>query len=147
MLFRSGDIFVSLRFTSSPNNLGLGPAFLESVPSSFYPSLTEDPLKHQKGIDLSRVCSSNTIRSWPVPSNEWIEWVNRVSKVKSTSWAEFGIIYAILLSQFRIPLDRHLFYLALMFWATSFNTFIFTCGPIVPTIVDISALLGLLPHG
>ena len=34
-----------------------------------------------------------------------------------------------------------------MFWAPSFNTFIFKCGPMGSTIANISALLGLLPHG
>ena len=33
-----------------------------------------------------------------------------------------------------------------MFWAPSFNTFIFKYGPIGPTITDVSALLSLLPH-
>ena len=95
----SGDIIITLPSTSSPNNLGLGPAFLESAPSSFfsfYPPLPEEPLKHQRGVDLSRGCSSNTIWSWHVPSNDWIEWVNWVSKTKSTSWADSGILHAIL---------------------------------------------------
>ena len=99
------------------------------------------------GIDLSKVYSTNTIRSWSVPSNEWIEWVNRLAKVKSANWSESGILHAILISQFKIPLDQSLFYSALMFWAPSFNTFIFKCGPIGPTIADVSALLRLLPHG
>ena len=88
----SSDIFITLPSTRSPNNLGLGPAFLESAPSFFssYPPLPEGPLKHQRGVDLSRVCSSNTIRSWLVPSNDWIEWVNRVSKTKSAGWADSG---------------------------------------------------------
>ena len=34
-----------------------------------------------------------------------------------------------------------------MFWAPSFNTFIFRCGPIGPTIANVSALLSLLPNG
>ena len=34
-----------------------------------------------------------------------------------------------------------------MFWASSFNMFIFRYGPMGPTIADASALLGLLPHG
>ena len=109
----SGDIFISLPSIGSPNNLGLGPAFLESVPSSFsffYPPLSEEFLKHQKGIDLSKICSSNTIISWPAPSNEWIKWVNRLTKVKSSNWGESGILHAILLSQFKISLDRSLFY-------------------------------------
>ena len=142
----SGDIFVSLSSNTSPNNLGLGPSFLESAPnsfSSFYPPLFEEPLKHQRGIDLSKVYSTNTIRSWLVPSNESIEWVNRLTKIKSARWSESGILHVVLLSQFKIPLDRSLLYPALMFWAPSFNTFVFRCGPIGPTIVDASALLGL----
>ena len=90
----SGDFFITLPSTNSPNNLGLGPTFLESAPSSFLPfysPLFEEPLKHQRGVDLSRVFSANTIRSWLVPFHYWIEWVNRVSKAKSASWADFGI--------------------------------------------------------
>ena len=34
-----------------------------------------------------------------------------------------------------------------MFWASSFNTFIFRYGAMGPTIADVNALLGLLPHG
>ena len=97
------DIFLTLPSTSYPNNLGLGLAFLESVPSSFYPfypPLPEEPLKYQRGVDLSRALSANTIRSWHVPSTDWIEWVNRVSKAKSANWADFGILHAILVSQF-----------------------------------------------
>ena len=69
----SGDTFISLSATSSPNTLGLGPAFLASIPSSFgpfYPPLDEEPLKHQQGVDVSKALSSNAIRSWPVPSAE-----------------------------------------------------------------------------
>ena len=66
---------------------------------------------------------------------------------KSASWAESSILHTILLSQFKIALNRSLFYSALMFWAPSFNTFIFKCGPMGPTIADVSALLGLHTHG
>ena len=43
-------------------------------------------------------------------------------------------------------MDRPLFHSALLFWAPSFNTFLFEYGLIGPTITDVSALLGLLPY-
>ena len=91
----TADIFVSLTSTTSPNALGLGLAFLEFAPNSFvsfYHSLPDEPLKYQNEIDLYKVYSSNTIRSWLIPSNEWIKWVNRMAKAKSTILADSGIL-------------------------------------------------------
>ena len=144
------DIFVSLPSAVSPNNLGSGQAFLVSGPHSFtafYPPLSDEPLKYQKEIDLSKVYSSNTIISWPVAFNKWIQWVNWMAKTKLASWSESSILHAILISQVKIPLDFSLLYSALMFWAPSFNRYLFQCGPIGPTIQDVSSLLGLLLYG
>ena len=82
------DIFVSLLSTISSNALGLGLAFLESIPNSFSPFYSPIPkelLEYQREIDVSKIHSSNTIRSWPIHSNKWIRWVNRLAKAKYAS--------------------------------------------------------------
>ncbi|KAM2420028.1 hypothetical protein ACFXTH_026534 [Malus domestica] len=62
-------------------------------------------------------------------------------------WKALGIYDDIHLSSMEVILDRELLLAALCFWCSATNTMILPLGPIGPTILDITAILGTSPTG
>ncbi|KAM2044231.1 hypothetical protein ACFX1T_008582 [Malus domestica] len=82
--------------------------------------------------------------AWPSTN---ATWVKRMEKFFDKEWEAFGIHDAIKLSTMEIAMDKKLLMVALSFWCLATNTMILPFGPITPTILDISAILGTSPSG
>ncbi|XP_070668827.1 uncharacterized protein [Malus domestica] len=62
-------------------------------------------------------------------------------------WKALGIYDAILLSSMEIVFDKELLLAALCFWCSATNTMVLPLGPIGPTILDITVILGTSATG
>ncbi|KAM2598785.1 hypothetical protein TB2_037281 [Malus domestica] len=62
-------------------------------------------------------------------------------------WKALGIYDAIRLSSMDIILDKELLLAASCFWCSATNTMVLPLGPIGPTILDLTAILGTSPTG
>ncbi|KAB2617584.1 hypothetical protein D8674_013453 [Pyrus ussuriensis x Pyrus communis] len=77
----------------------------------------------------------------------WVAWVTRIEPHFSDEWKTLGIFYSIKLSTFEINMDRELLMAALSFRCSATNTMVHPLGPIGPTVLDITAILGTSPSG
>ncbi|XP_068329879.1 uncharacterized protein [Pyrus communis] len=62
-------------------------------------------------------------------------------------WKALGIYDAIILSTMEIAMDKELLMVALSLWCSATNTMILSFGPLGPTVLDVSAILGTSPTG
>ncbi|KAM2722174.1 hypothetical protein EV2_043148 [Malus domestica] len=62
-------------------------------------------------------------------------------------WKALGIYDAILLSSMDVVPDKELLLAALCFWCSATNTMVLPLGPIGPTILDVTAILGTSATG
>nr|XP_028945632.1 SH3 domain-containing protein C23A1.17-like [Malus domestica] len=62
-------------------------------------------------------------------------------------WKALGIYDAVLLSSMDVVLDNELLLAALCFWCSATNTLVLPLGPIGPTILDVTAILGTSATG
>ncbi|XP_071907006.1 uncharacterized protein [Coffea arabica] len=85
------------------------------------------------------------MEGWPLASPDWLSWVTRMSAIKKDLWIQTGIFDAIMISCNVPAIDKPLLFSSLLFWDCSTNTFHLTCGAMTPTVLDISAILGLPP--
>ncbi|XP_059637842.1 uncharacterized protein LOC132279816 [Cornus florida] len=144
------DVLVDLHPTVSPNPFGLGRAFENIPPSSlseFYP-LPEKKLPFSQKFEAEDSKGPFFyIRSWHIPNQDWIDWVDRVEAEKGDLWKELDIYDAIMFSKVKVSIDKPLLFSSLFFWSVSTNAFHFRCGMMSPTIQDVCFLTGLRPHG
>ncbi|KAM1690305.1 hypothetical protein ACFX14_031909 [Malus domestica] len=70
-----------------------------------------------------------------------------MEKLFSEQWKALSIYDAIHLSSMEVILDKELLLAALCFWCSATNTMVFPLGPIGPTILDLTAILGTSPTG
>ncbi|KAM1767980.1 hypothetical protein ACFX1T_045837 [Malus domestica] len=70
-----------------------------------------------------------------------------MEKLFSEQWKALGIYDPIHLSSMEVVLDNELLLAALCFWCSATNTMVLPLGPIGPTILDITAILGTSPTG
>ncbi|KAM2637674.1 hypothetical protein EV1_022139 [Malus domestica] len=70
-----------------------------------------------------------------------------MEKLFGEQWKALGIYDAILLSSMDVVLDKELFLAALCFWCSATNAMVLPLGPIGPTILDVTAILGTLATG
>nr|GMD41512.1 uncharacterized protein LOC109181345 [Ipomoea batatas] len=141
------EIFVCVPGSESDDFI-LGPCFKTKIPSEvscFYPLAEGERLFH-RSLEPDRYIGK-TMRSWPNVNRTWIDWVDRVAKAKGKVWKAAGIYDAIQLSKIDIPMDKNLLYAALFFWSASTNSFHFRFGMMSPTVLDVVALTGFMPHG
>lgn len=82
-------------------------------------------------------------RGWPKPTLEYQNWVKRMASAKSYHWKTRGFYDMISLSATTITPCYDLLLHLLGFWSTKFNTFIFSWGVVTPTLLDVTAILGL----
>ncbi|KAK4716015.1 hypothetical protein R3W88_014353 [Solanum pinnatisectum] len=123
------EVFVP--YSTSSSEFILGTCFRDGFPSELKPFY---PLEKGEKLHL------HTLQPG------WIDWVDRMEKVKGETWRNVGIYDAIQLSKIDIPSDDDLLYVALCFWSISSNSFHFKFGMMSPTILDISALTRIRPH-
>ncbi|KAM1924034.1 hypothetical protein ACFX15_021865 [Malus domestica] len=62
-------------------------------------------------------------------------------------WKTLGIYDAIKLSTMGITMDKELLMAALSLWCSATNTMVIPFGPMTPTIIDISTIIGTPPSG
>ena len=85
--------------------------------------------------------------AWPSTTVTWAAWVDRMEKFFGQEWKALGIYDTIKLTTTEIVMDRELLMAALSFWCSATNTMVLPLGPIGPTILDVSAILGTSPSG
>ena len=121
----------------------LGPLFKDAVPSSVTNLLKEQCLTPLlQGFDWSKWCLARPQGAWPSTTTAWAVWVDRMSSFFSKEWKALGIYDAIILSTMEIAMDKELLMAALSLWCSATNTMVLPFGPLGPTILDVSAILG-----
>ncbi|KAM1480327.1 hypothetical protein ACFX2I_027488 [Malus domestica] len=70
-----------------------------------------------------------------------------MEKFFGKEWEAFGIQASIRLSTMEIAMYKEFLMAALSFWCSATNTMILPFGPITPTNLDISTILGTSPLG
>ncbi|KAH7850597.1 hypothetical protein Vadar_000303 [Vaccinium darrowii] len=131
-----------------PNTQILGPSFLE-LPLDFtscYPILEQSDLVKDRLLYFSKWDKKNFV-CWPNYDREWESWTERMFKAKEKELTEVGLSHVITFLQNGILQNPSLIHAALAFWDPSFNCFRFNCGMMAPTVLDVSFLIGLPPHG
>lgn len=89
-----------------------------------------------------------TIRTWPWTFEsdnhvEWRRWSYRVEKAFGDQWKGTYLYDLINFCRHGLSLDANLLGAASCFWSKNVNAFCFPCGPMSPTLLDISAITGL----
>lgn len=90
---------------------------------------------------------SRHIPTWPLPNDEWVAWVARLSPKYSDRWKLEGIEDAIRMSTVHKFVDKQMLAALACFWNVGSNALILLGGPLAPTVMDVCNMLGLLPHG
>ena len=133
---------------SSTSHQILGPLFKKSVPSTITDLLMDQCLAPlRQGFEWSKWEASKPQGAWPSTTTIWAAWVDRMEKFFGQEWRALGIYDAIRLSTVEIAMDKDLLMAALCFWCSATNTMVLPLGPIGPTVLDISAILGTSPSG
>ncbi|XP_048435311.1 uncharacterized protein LOC125475023 [Pyrus x bretschneideri] len=126
----------------------LGPLFRDAVPSPITDLLKEQCLTPLlQGFDWSKWTLARPQGAWPSTTTAWAAWVDRMRSFFGEEWKTLGIYDAILLSTMEITMDKELLMAALTLWCSATNTMVLPFGPLGPTILDISAILGTSPSG
>nr|ABF96978.1 hypothetical protein LOC_Os03g33870 [Oryza sativa Japonica Group] len=85
----------------------------------------------------------NTFKSWPSAEKSWPAWYMRMSASKLTHWEEIGISQALALTVADMAKEEPMMVAATYFWSTAMNAFLFSQGPMTPTLLDIKMITGL----
>ncbi|KAM2775600.1 hypothetical protein COP1_020333 [Malus domestica] len=126
----------------------LGPLFKAAIPPTITDLLQEHcltPLLQR--FEWSRWDAAKPQGSWPSTTTTWAAWVVRMERLFGEQWKALDIYDAILFSSMEIVFDKELFLAALYFWCSATNTMVLPLGPIGPTILDITAILGTSATG
>ncbi|CAL9021629.1 unnamed protein product [Prunus brigantina] len=94
--------------------------------------------------NLSRSYPSNEVRNSSV---KWSGWFDQLSPRYESHWKKVRIYDPLLLSKHSINRDENLLAASLCFWNSTTNTFDFCVGPMPPTLLDMSQIIGFRPHG
>ncbi|KAM1891444.1 hypothetical protein ACFX14_034728 [Malus domestica] len=140
----------TIRFESdmrTPHQI-LGALFKATVPPTIIGFLKEHCLSPLlQGFEWSKWDLVRPQGSWPSTTTTWAAWVVRMEKIFGEQWKALGIYDAIHFSSMEVILDKELLLAALCFWCSATNTMVIPLGPIGPTILDITAILGTSPTG
>ncbi|KAM1440987.1 hypothetical protein ACFXTO_009161 [Malus domestica] len=140
----------TIRFENDMSTLHqiLGPLFKVAVPQTITGLLQEHCLSSLlQGFDWSMWDVARPQGSWPSTTTTWAAWVVRMEKLFGEQWKTLGINDVIHLSSMDIILDKELILAALCFWCSATNTMVLPFGPIGPTILDLTIILGTSPIG
>ncbi|KAM1575628.1 hypothetical protein ACFX10_032035 [Malus domestica] len=126
----------------------LGPLFKAAVPPTIIGLLKEHCLSPLlQGFEWAKWDLAKPQGSWPSTITIWVAWVVRMEKLFGEQWKALGIYDAIHLSSMKVILDKKLILAALCFWCSATNNMVLPLGPIGPTILDVTAILGTSPTG
>jgi hypothetical protein len=89
----------------------------------------------------------STSITWYKASDSWSPLVARLAPTKLEKWKVLGINEAICASKYEIPINPSLLISLITFWSPVTNTLSFSEGYMIPTVVDVFALLCLHPMG
>lgn len=67
----------------------------------------------------------------------------RMSASKLTHWEEIGISQALALTATNIAKDESMMTAATYFWSAAMDAFLFSQGPMTPTLLDVTMITGL----
>lgn len=84
--------------------------------------------------------------SFKDPKN-YIEWLNKIEKIKAQNWKDIGIYDLIILSKLGLEYSSSMLVSSLYFWDNTYYTFHLPCGMITPTLFDLADIIGLKPTG
>lgn len=96
-----------------------------------------------KNTLVSQSAWKNSFRSWPTPIAGWRDWYRRVSAAKSAQWDTLGISHCIGLSLAEMERNEPLLASSCYFWSDALNAFLFSHGPMSPTLMDVTMLTDL----
>ncbi|KAM1945518.1 hypothetical protein ACFX13_000497 [Malus domestica] len=139
----------TIRFESDISTLHqiLGPLFKVAVPSTITRLLQKHCLSPLlQGFEWPKWDVARPQGSWPSTITAWAVWVVQMELFRE-QWKVLGIYDAIHLSSMEVILDKELLLAALYFWCSATNTMVLPLGPIGPTILDLTAILGTSPTG
>ncbi|KAM1591617.1 hypothetical protein ACFX1Z_035217 [Malus domestica] len=132
---------------STPHQI-LGPLFKAALPSTITGLFQEHCLSPLlQGFEWPKWDVARPQGSWPSTTTTWAAWVVRMEKFFGEQWKVLGIYNAIHLSSMEVILDKELLLATLCFWCSATNTMVLPLGPIGPTILDLTAILGTSPTG
>ncbi|KAM1568297.1 hypothetical protein ACFX1Z_046741 [Malus domestica] len=126
----------------------LGPLFKATIPPTISGLLQEHCLTPLlQGFEWPRWDAAKPQGFWPSTTTSWAAWVVRMERLFGEQWRALGIYDAILFSSMDVILDKELLLAALCFWCSATNTLVLPLGPIGPTILDVTAILGTSATG
>jgi len=71
----------------------------------------------------------------------WVNWYKRMAKNHEADWQRIGIADALSLTLSPIEKHENLLRSIGYFWSDTLNYFMFGCGPMTPTLMDIVGTL------
>jgi hypothetical protein len=98
------------------------------------------PFKH---ASLNLADWDSYFRSWTSYVKGWRDWYLRVSVKNKGSWEQYKISQCITLYLSEMSQNESLLIAASYFWFDALNAFLFSHGPMAPTLADVLVLTGL----
>ncbi|CAI9089773.1 OLC1v1024407C1 [Oldenlandia corymbosa var. corymbosa] len=77
----------------------------------------------------------------------WVKWLERLKPHFESEWKSLKIFYLIMFCRDGIPFCPDLMAAATFYWSHSSNVFMFPCGPMSVTLLDLCMITGLAPFG
>nr|AAT01409.1 hypothetical protein [Oryza sativa Japonica Group] len=110
-------------------------------PTEFINGETNRILFRFANPDLSQW--KGTFKSWPSAEITWPAWFKRMRASKLDHWLEIGISQALALTAANMARNEPMMIAAAYFWSTAMYAFLFSQGPMTPTLLDIIMITGL----
>jgi hypothetical protein len=89
----------------------------------------------------------DAFKNWPLPPIAgWRNWYKRIledKSVKTSNWDSLRIAQCLELSLAETPKNESLLIAACHFWSNGVNAFLFSHGPMSPTLADVYMMTGL----
>lgn len=76
----------------------------------------------------------STFRSWPSSLKGYRTWYKRIAASKQQHWEEMGIAQCLSLSLANMKKNEPMLSAATYFWSDTLNCFLFSQGPMTPTL-------------
>ncbi|CAN6691619.1 unnamed protein product [Malus baccata var. baccata] len=126
----------------------LGPLFKDAVPPAITKLFNDHCLTPLlQGFEWSKWDSAKPQGSWPSTIATWAAWVVQMEKIFGKQCKALGIYDAIRPSSMELVVDNELLMAASSLWCSATKTMVLPLGPIGPTILDITMILGTSPFG
>ena len=138
MNFQTSDILIPKSPTSK--SFSLGPQSFEPPLDLISAELRNIPFIAQT---LDKNLWTDQLRAWPFPMEGWVNWYKRVAKDHEADWQKIEIADALSLTLSPIEKHENLLRSIGYFWSDTLNYFMFDCGSMTPTLMDVVMILGL----